>query len=266
MMKMLKKGILTIMAGLVIVPFFGRSQVALEKVYNFSLTSTRINQTEYKYYLMDIPLSQCRIYNMDHSLWKTIPITLPSNYYLFDIKFVTQNLFNSDAAVELWYSAYEWVASGSSGGYYRYISKIIGENGNILASIPGGAYAYIIQAGPEKFKLAVYAYDNAVSPGSVQTYLFSLPDATSASQFVTAATEEPYPNPSSAYIRLPLPEGSADRTVKVISASGQLVFEKRTGREPEILLNTKDWAPGLYSGRIVQNGTVVNLGSFMVVH
>ncbi len=266
MMKMLKTGLWIVMAGLVMLPFFGRSQVALEKVYNFSLTSTRINQTETKYYLMDIPLSQCRIYNMDHSLWKTIPITLPSNYYLFDIKFVTQNLFNSDAAVELWYSAYEWVASGSSGGYYRYVSKIINENGNLLASIPGGAYAYVIQTGPEKFKLAVYAYDNAVTPGTVQTYLFSLPDATSASQFVTAATGDPYPNPATSFIRLPLPEGSPERSVQVISAGGQLVFEKKTGRETEILLNTRDWAPGLYSGRVVQNGKAVNLGSFVVVH
>jgi hypothetical protein len=265
-MKILKTGLLTVMSVLVFIPFSGRSQVALEKVYNYSLTSTRINQTEYKYFLMDIPLSQCRIYNMDHSLWKTIPITLPSNYYLFDIKFVTQNLFNSDAAVELWYSGYEWVASGSSGGYYRYVSKIISENGNVLASIPGGAYAYIIQTGTEKFKLAVYAYDNAVPPGTVQTYLFSLPDATSASHFVTAAIEDPYPNPASAYIRLPLPEGSAARTVQVISAGGQLVFEKSAGRESEILLNTMDWAPGLYSGRIVHNGTSLNLGSFVVVH
>lgn len=265
-MKKVKAGLLTVMAVLVFIPFPGRSQVALEKVYNFSLTSTRINQTDYKYFLMDVPLSQCRIYNMDHSLWKTIPISLPSNYYLYDIKYVTQNLFNSDASVELWYSAYEWVASGSSGGYYRYVSKIINESGNVLASIPGGAYAYVIQTGSEKFKLAVYAYDNAVSPGTVQTYLFSLPDATSASQFVTAAMEDPYPNPASAYIRLPLPEGSAGRTVQVLSAGGQLVFEKRSGRESEILLNTMDWAPGLYSGRVVQNGTAVHLGSFVVVH
>ena len=127
---------------LIITVNFASAQFALEKTYDFSLTASKINETEYKYYLMDVAKSECRIYNLDHSLWKTISISLPADYYLYDIKFVTQKLFNTDSNIELWYSAYNWVPVGND-GYYRYISKVIDEKGNALATIDNGAIAYL---------------------------------------------------------------------------------------------------------------------------
>ncbi len=131
-----------------------QAQLTLEHVYDHSLTSTKINATEYRYYLMDVANSQCRIYGTDHSLLKTITISLPADYYLQDIKFVTGNLFNNDASLELWYSAYNWVPVGDS-GYYRYVSKVISEQGAVLADIPNGAVAYVIPAGDEVYKLVI---------------------------------------------------------------------------------------------------------------
>lgn len=50
---------------LLILPFvqYVSGQMTPEKVYDYSLTSTRISGSEYKYYLMDVGNSQCRIYN-----------------------------------------------------------------------------------------------------------------------------------------------------------------------------------------------------------
>lgn len=250
--------------GFLLVSFPGLAQITPEKVYDYSLTSTRINQTEYKFYLMDVAAGQCKIYHTDHTLWKTITISLPANYYLFDIKFVTQNLFNSDADIELWYSAYEWIATGTSTGYYRYISKVVSENGNVLASIDGGAYAYIIQAGTDTYKLAVYAYDNSVSPYTIQTHIFSLPNPSSAASFVSAILADPYPNPASEYVNIPVNSDSDGGLLQVFSSSGQVVAENRIHGGPGFRLVTRGWSPGIYSFRIVKYGKSTEVKQFIV--
>ncbi len=241
-----------------------RAQITLEKVYNYSLTSTKINQTDYKYYLMDVSNSQCRIYDTNHTLWKTINIALPSNYYLFDIKFVTQSLFNSDNSVELWYSAYEWVATGTSTGYYRYISKVISENGAVLASITGGAYAYIIQTASEQYKLAVYAYDNSVSPYTVQTYIFSLPASNTAAWYVAAALENPYPNPAAELIHIPVSPEWEGGSLQIYSVSGQKISENTLPGGPVYHLNTRNWSPGVYTYRLIRGGKYSESKQFIV--
>jgi len=250
---------------LCLVAFFSASgQLNLEKVYDYSLTSTKINQTDYKYYLMDVPGSQCRIYNTDHSLWKTIPVSLPVNYYLSDIKFVSQNLFNNDPLVELWYSAYEWVSSGTSNGYYRYISKVISETGTVLASITGGAYAYIEEAGPETYKLVVYAFDNSVTPYKVKTYLFALPNPSSAVNFLSSLPGEPFPNPAGDFINLPMSGHGRDNIVQVFSVSGGKMAEGRTDGSPFYRLSTHNWAPGIYTYRLITDGQPAASKQFII--
>jgi hypothetical protein len=102
---------------------------------------------------MDVGNSECRIYDLNHTLWKTISIPLPSNYYLYDVKFVTQNLFNSDTFIEVWYSAYEFLNNVETGNYISGIvneKKVSGEP-FLRLDISGwspGTYAYrIIQGG-----------------------------------------------------------------------------------------------------------------------
>ena len=239
-------------------------QLNLEKVVDYALTSTKINQTEYKFYLMDVLAGQCRIYNTDHSLWKTIPVSLPTGYYLYDIKFVSQNLFNSDGLIEFWYSAYEWVSTGTSTGYYRYISKVINENGSVLASVTGGAYAYILQAGTDVFKMAVYAYDNSVTPYTVKTYLFSLPNTSTALNFLSATPGDPYPNPAFGTINLPLDGAGQGALLQIFSVSGQLMMEKTTDGRPVYQLSTGGWAPGTYFYKLTINGHQTQAKQFVI--
>lgn len=225
-------------------------QLTPEKVYDHSLTSTKISGSEYKYYLMDVGNSQCRIYNPDHSLWKTINIALPADYYLNDIKFVSRDLFNNDDYIELWFTAYNWVVSGTD-GYYRYISKVINENGTVLANIDNGVYAYIIRAGEENFKLAVYAYDNSFWPGSVKTYIFPIAGTTSATWHVEASLSDPYPNPAGEQIHLPLFSEKNDAKVQVFTPTGHLILNEETRGQTVLSLDVRGWAPGIYTYRIV---------------
>jgi hypothetical protein len=240
------------------------AQLTLEKTYDYSLTSIKINQTDYKYFLMDVTASECRIYNLDHTLWKKISISLPSNYYLYDIKFVSQYLFNSDATVELWYSAYEYVSTGTSTGYYRYISKVISETGTQLASVTGGAYAYVIPAGPDVYKFLVFAYDNSVSPYLIQTYLFTLPNSSSAINYLSARLGDPFPNPASDFINLPLGSEGTKGIIQVFGLSGQKILEQDVRGESTFHLNTRHWSPGVYTYRLVNMGLTTQSKEFIV--
>lgn len=239
------------------------AQFALEKTYDHSLSSTKINATEYKYFLMDVAKSECWIYNLDHTLFKTISISLPTDYYLNDIKFVTQNLFNSDSNIELWFSAYNWVPVGSD-GYYRYISKVIDETGKELTSIPNGVYAYIIRSGDDLYKMAVYAYDNSFWPGSVKTHIFSLPGTQTAVYHAVSKLADPYPNPSVGAINLPLPTGEYSGRLQVFSISGHLMAETQLTGQPIYRLQTSGWSPGTYTYRVVSANNVTEIKKFVV--
>ncbi len=217
------------------------AQVTLEKSYDHSLSVTRINETDYKYYLMDVGLSQCRVYNLDHTLEKTISIVLPPNYYLFDIKFVTQNLFNTDNSLELWYSAYEYTTLETG----RYTSGIVTENGTVLASPSREGFTHT-SIKPERMfsNWLVYAYDYSVTPGTVKTHIYSLPTSPTAAAHVTSALADPYPNPSSGTITLPLLSEMGDALLRVTSVTGQTMLEKMISREPLYRLNTTGWRSG----------------------
>ncbi|GAO28974.1 T9SS type A sorting domain-containing protein [Geofilum rubicundum] len=223
----------------------GKAQFDLEKTYDFSLTSTKINASDYKYYLMDVPRSECRIYHLDHTLWKTIPIALPADYYLYDIQFVTQNLFNADSNIEIWFSAYNWVTVGED-GYYRYISKVIDETGRVLTTINGGLYASILPVGEEVYKMVVHAYDNSFWPGSIKTYLYSIPGTQTAIWHAVAQSPESYPNPARDLIHIIVPTGNELGILKIFSLSGKIMKEIPLEGKTNIALSIYGWPAGTY--------------------
>jgi hypothetical protein len=62
------------------------AQPSLETVYSVSTNICRLEKAGDKYYAMDLANKQCRVYNLDHSLYRTINLTVPEGYYLFDIQ------------------------------------------------------------------------------------------------------------------------------------------------------------------------------------
>ena len=114
-----------------------RAQIVLEKTYPASTGLTELAISGYKYFLMDAVNNQCRLYNMDHSVWKTINLSVPAGMYLYDVRYVSETLFNSDNKVEL---AYIYYSYDTTLLYYTYYTRVINENGAELLSIPGCSY------------------------------------------------------------------------------------------------------------------------------
>lgn len=230
----------------------GKSQVTLNKTYNFSTSVVKLESLGYKYYLMDVPNSQCRIYNMDHSLFKTINCTVPGGYYLADIKFVSEKLFNPDSQIELAYTYYQYVATTTS-YYYKYGAKIVNESGTVLQTIDGAEYLYVVKTGDAENKLLAYCYDFSVSPEKVWTNIYNLPGIYTSATVLAQNTDEvlinAYPNPATDIIRLDyeLPVSVKSASMSLIDNNGRTVKNYQIdGHSDHIALNVNDLPSGVY--------------------
>lgn len=190
---------------LMIIPATLHAQLIKEHTYdNVSAGVTNLGADGYKYFTMDVENSRCHIYNLDHSLWKTINLSLPADYYLVDIQWVSTHLFNSDNNIELIYMSAYYDANSL---YYTYSTRIADEYGNILLDVPGGGYFALMNTSAG-YKLMVYEYDFSTLIYGINTHVYSVPgipdlikDGLNGALSIVAG--ELFPNPSDGKVCLP---------------------------------------------------------------
>ncbi|MDP2336818.1 MAG: T9SS type A sorting domain-containing protein [Bacteroidota bacterium] len=246
----MKRIILTGWFFLFIITLYG--QVTLAKTYSYSTSIVKLETLGYKYYLMDVPNSQCRIYNMDHSIFKTINCNVPNGYYLADIKFVSENLFNTDSQIELAYTYYKYVSTSSS-YYYMYGARIVNENESILQTIDGAQYIYVNKTGDAEYKLLAYCFDYSVSPEKVWTNIYNLPGTLVSVLNISGKQPDSflnaYPNPATDLIRLEyqLPEKIKSASLFLADSNGRAVKSFQIdGHSDHLALNVNDLSTGVY--------------------
>ena len=180
---------------IVLCSLLAKAQITLENTYLFSATSAELVKDEPVYYLMDVPLKQCRIYSTSHSLLKTITLNVPEGYYLSDVKFVSKHLFNTDDQIELLY-IYEKYIPTATWYYYQYGMKVVSESGTTLLSLSDGAYAEVKNITTEN-KLLGYTYVwNTLGYYDVETNVYSLGGTSDAYTYSAIEYEMVYPNPA----------------------------------------------------------------------
>jgi hypothetical protein len=253
----MKGNILTIWFVFVICPIFG--QITLQKTYNYSTGVVKLETHGYKYFLMDVPGSQCRIYNMDHSLFMTINCAVPTENYLADIKYVSENLFNSDSKIELVYTYYQYFQTTNS-YYYVYNSAVIDENGSNLMDIDGARFIYVYKTGDTEYKLFAYCYDYSVFPEIIWTNIYSLPGTYIPLENLAVKQPElfleAYPNPATDIIRLAyeLPANTKSAKMNLLDSTGRIVKNFQIdGHSDHIVLNVNDLSAGIYYYNIEYN-------------
>lgn len=246
----MKKILSTLILLFSIATLFG--QITLQKTYNYSTSVTKLETLGYKYYLMDVPASQCRIYNMDHSLFKTINCTVPNGYFLADIKFVSENLFNSDSKIELAYTYYKYVSTSTS-YYYIYGAKVITETGTVLQPIDGAQYLYVNKTGDTEYKLFAYCFDFSVTPEKVWTNIYNLPGVPVFSANISDKPQDvlmnAWPNPANEVIRLDyeLPVNVKSASLNVYDTNGRKIKNfVIDGHSNHIAMDVIDLSAGTY--------------------
>lgn len=226
------------------------AQVTLDKKYDYSTSVVKLETLGYKYYLMDVPNGECRLYNTDHSVYKTIICNVPSGFYLSDIKFMSEKLFDTDSGIELLCTFYKY---NSAKAYYEYDSKIINDDGSQITFIDGALYNYINQTGENTYKLFSYCYDFSVFPEKVWTNIYSLPGTVVSAQLLNEKSPDillnAFPNPASKSIKVAysLPENVNQATLHLIDNSGrqveQFIVDKHTDH---LLLDVSRFQSGVY--------------------
>jgi hypothetical protein len=226
-----------------------QAQINLEEEFNHSGTFVNLSNSGYKFYLMDVVAEQCRIYNTDYSLWKTLNLNVPDNHYLYDIRFVSENLFTNDNTLSLCYIYYNYDEVNL---YYTYTAVIMNESGSILLTIPGAQYVYANNLGDEGAKLTAYSYDYSIYPSTIKTLVYDLPGtlvSNAAGQQHENVLADAYPNPATGYTILPysLPADVSAATLIVNDASGKVIQSYPVDRQFEKLrINTAQMPKGFY--------------------
>lgn len=164
-----------------------------------------------KYYRLD-GIDQLRLFNSDHSPWKTITLPTPGimNHDI-SIEHLSDNILNKDNQIEVIYASY-----GHSGGDYYWV--IANEHGIIKASLRGGLVLNEIPGLPDK----LFEYNHVSESISV----YSLPltgEALSVEGRDPARAVSIYPNPvSSGAIHVASRAARLDR-LSIQTVGGQTV-------------------------------------------
>jgi len=198
------------------------AQVTLDHTYNGQGTIAHLEFQDEKYALLEASDYRCRIYNADHSLYKTINLPVSSGTpNINTIQYVTDGLFNTDNLIELSYTYYS--ISGSS---IFYETRVCNENSQILVTVTGASAAFVDHIGGS-WKYIAWIYDYSSTPPPVDTRVYSLPGNLISNTDNTAdqcRLPLPYPSPTTDHITLPykLTAGSEGRMV-IRNSNGQMI-------------------------------------------
>jgi hypothetical protein len=241
--------IFLLLAGLTLM-----GQISLEHSYSYSGTLTEIDEGEFKYFVMDVPMKECRIYNEDHSLYKTINLQVPSGYFLTDIKFVSRKIFNSDDNIELLFIYYKADLINSQ-YVYTYGMKVVNELGTVLLNLSDGGFAEL-KTGSNGTKLLAYRYIWYESYYLVYTNIYALGGTTKSASAQLQPSVQIYPNPTdeTLYVELSDPSMLSGGNLMISDISGRQVLSQPVHPGTGTLsIGTGKMSPGTYILHMVTN-------------
>lgn len=274
---------------LLFVLFFSgtKAQFTLEHEYDsaatFNVAGSRGSQLMYikfevsgeRYVKVNRAGKAILVYNMNHALVKTVSLanlSLGTNYYLGDILYISEKLFNTDNLMEFLYI----MPFTDSNGNGNHITTIYNENGAVLFSDTAAPFIrinfaqqqlpiYNTSAGTKmimsKFngRARVYGLGGTLSTSIAQANQNLLESA----DFISS----PFPNPGvqSTTISYSLPEGANQGEIVFYDAQGTEVKRFIVDREfNDLKISTSDLSPGTYFYQL-QTGSKVSTGKKLVV-
>lgn len=215
-------------------------ELVLENTYESIVERVILENSGEKYYTSQNPEgSIVKIYNANHSLWKSIPLDLPNqDVRNTTINFISETKINPDEFVELSCSYDSFSVFGFSYSH----SQIINENGLSFLEVNNSPLIYLSEIPNLNPKLigAIANYDlnnDATYYGTVYNH-----DALSNSYFENVSQIKITPNPANSFLNInslkPLQEA------KFFNSVGMLV--KKESLENKSRINVEQLPNGVY--------------------
>lgn len=198
------------------------------------------------YYLtMNVTNSEISIYNSDHTLYKTVSLTLPSNFELEQIYFASDKLFNSDSKIEILVGTDEM-----NGCCVRKMLLFNEDGGNNLFDFGDKFDVDIFKDLNNNYKMLTS------KDASFDIYSLSGTLTVSQENFLYKRKMISFPNPSSNSINITNPfKNNENEKIQVYDINGRKVLEKNiVGNGENIKLDISELSKGVYNYRIREFG------------
>ncbi len=275
----MKKKLITLV-GIILSAFFSNAQMTLDHTYpDGSSSGTWANNgplqvidlllSGKKFAQNDMLNSKVYIYNMDHSLWKTINLPTVTNCFPQNAYYISENLFKIDGYVDLTVCYYDTIAN-------TFKQVIIDETGAIINTLSNCMGINLYNIGIDSFKVVAtkplgyvnhrnrFGFDVYSVPGTIpcagcsngSVVLEHMPVNNENAGFLS----EPLPNPANGQVRI-------DYVLPLGSNVGDIIFRDVNGKQVKkyavyntsthILIENLQLPSGNYYFSLISNGAVV---------
>jgi len=259
------------------------AQITFNAAYNsvLELSLDKFHLSGYKYVKRDIANLKIEIYNINHTLFKTINIP-PQTAPVHSIDYVSENLFDTDNLME--YALTTYTSSGGPFGVSRYKFFIYKENGTqmmvrdsakltdqSLSTIFENTEGIFFDGTQTKMRLSIQSPNSFSS--FLKTEIYTLPGSIPCSECSSkgpvsgiATPNNPgennpvfYPNPVTDQLKLKydLSKDYKNAEIKIYDLQGKLVETFKVTNTFDFIYLPSDYNNGLYLYQLNVDGNIV---------
>ena len=250
------------------------SQINLEHTYTqidgIDLKPVYLSHSGTKYFLFDSSTNTFKLYNLNHSIFKSFSIPFNPNYaYNGDIIFISEDLFDTDS------TNIEYLRTGATNGIY--VTEIISENGNIMFSRDSSNANIIVTDSGFKMALTITdfsSYEN-YEVYSLPGYLPSLccnninyTGININNDNINQYKLTSFPNPANDFtqIEFELPNTIKEGNLNFYNLSGILVKSFKVDNTFKSLrVTTNDLQAGTYLYSVQSNNKIIGCKKLVII-
>jgi len=172
---------LLLISAITLLHISGFSQISYEGTHDDGLTTVTLDNGEAKYATYQKTDKTMILYNLDHSLWKTVALPIPGSLYFDELKSVSVTVFNTDSLVELAYTCVEYLSNNDLESTTTYVDErhtlfIINEEGSMVMEEKNSNNLEIVDINGTR-KLWVYKQAGQGNDTWKRVNVYALPDA-----------------------------------------------------------------------------------------
>lgn len=257
----------------------GTAQITLEHTYDTAalelmMVDLEVSGKKYVHIHKDYNVGERKIllYNLDHSLWKTIDcsgLTVYDPNYYFSVLYLTEKLFDLDDGLEFMYFTAGNPPANFVGIYNEDLSTLfeeVGASTNVTAF--GNGLIKLIYNTPNGTKM-ILSY-----PEADQSKVYSLTGTLTTSGLIEnpdilSGGMEAFPNPSGDLVVMhyDLPETIPTGKIVVTDLAGNLIRTYDVDHSFSTLnINQQELADGMYIYSLYANGQLLQQQKIVVNH
>lgn len=244
-----------------------RSQINIENSYVGNLQVSNLTSGGYKYYNIDLVSNQVKVYNTNHSIYKTINLPTPTGSDVYkDVILLSDNLFDTDNLIEF------ILLYKNSLSPVLFLGKVINENGTVILQNNRTSFQVFNISGSFKLKCKSINGDSTIIyslSGSLPCDACGGPTSIVKNNSTTTNTlPNAYPNPTSTQITIPYTLTNSDTKgkINIYDINGKILREYNVDNTFEILiLDTQEFSAGTYYYNLTSNSGVSDAKKIIVI-